>query len=204
MLCRHGAEQSVTALADGMRDEYARHPRGAAGWYMDHGATYRNPHEDAVAAMVTLAVREQPDWFARGRILDLACGSGEVTLALRDAGVDASRIDAADPFTSTAYLDRTGVVAEPWSFADIAQGVSDDRQWRTVVCSYGLHLCEPSWLATVCMQLAIAAENLVVITPHKRPAIEPGWGWTAAGEHRDPVWRVRLRCYSSSSSPSSS
>ena len=40
-------------MPDGVRDEYDRHPGGAAGWYADNGASYRNPHEDAVAASET-------------------------------------------------------------------------------------------------------------------------------------------------------
>ena len=34
-----------------------------------------------------------------GRILDLSCGSGEVTAALVAAGVSIDRIDACDPYT---------------------------------------------------------------------------------------------------------
>jgi len=59
---------------------------------------------------------------APGRILDLSCGSGEVTSALVSAGIDISRIDACDPFTGDAFLRRTGRAAETWSFEDIAQG----------------------------------------------------------------------------------
>lgn len=147
--------------------------------------------------MVDRAVSERPSWFAEGRILDLACGSGEVTLALRAAGVDRARIDGADPFTASAYLARTGAVASRWSFADVASGALGDRRWSSVVCSYGLHLCEPSWLAAVCVQLSLAAEHLIVVTPHKRPVIDPAWGWLPVDEHRDGPWRVRLRCYTS-------
>ena len=188
-------------MSDGVRDEYARPPGGAVGWYAEHGSTYRNPHEDAVAAMVVRAVRTSPDSFAAGRILDLACGSGEVTLALRETGIDPTRIDAADPFTGAAYFARTGTMPAVWTFADIAQGALVRRRWSTVVCSYGLHLCEASWLAPVCVALAGAADSLVVITPHKRPVIRAAWGWALEQEHRDPAWRVRMRSYSSQMSP---
>ena len=188
-------------MPDGVRDEYARHPGGAAGWYAENGSTYRNPHEDAVVAMVARAVRTSPDSFATGRVLDLACGSGEVTLALRSAGVDPTRIDAADPFTGAAYFARTGTISAGWSFAEIAQGALAGRRWSIVVCSYGLHLCEPSWLAPVCVALAGTADGLVVITPHKRPMVDTAWGWTLVDEHRDPAWRVRMRSYASKMSP---
>ena len=29
-------------MADGVRDEYSRHPGGATGWYAEHGLSYRN------------------------------------------------------------------------------------------------------------------------------------------------------------------
>jgi SAM-dependent methyltransferase len=182
---------------DGVRDAYAGHPGGAAGWYGEHGAAYRNPHEDAVAAMVERAVRGWPQLFD-GRVLDLACGSGEVTLALVAAGLDGERIDACDPFTAAAYERRTGGRAEPWSFADVAAGALGGRNWSVAICSYALHLCEPSRLPVVAMRLADVCESLVVITPHKRPALDPSWGWALADEHRDAVWRVRLRRYSAS------
>ena len=69
------------------------------------------------------------------------------------------------------------------------------------MCSYGLHLCERSWLPGLCVALAAAAGRLIVITPHKRPVIDPAWGWTLVDEHRDPAWRVRMRSYSSQMSP---
>ena len=104
---------------EGVRDEYAAHPDGADGWYRDHGATYRNPHEDAVGDVLALAVTWWPTAFT-GRVLDLACGSGEATLALRAAGINAQDIDACDPYTAEAFQARVGRPIEPWSFADIA------------------------------------------------------------------------------------
>ena len=98
----------------GVRNAYASHVDGAAGHYRDAGASYANPHEPGVREMLRAAVEAWPTlWAPRGggdddalaaddgesnaetasvsvssdRILDLSCGSGEVTLALRDAGV---------------------------------------------------------------------------------------------------------------------
>lgn len=178
----------------GVRNEYARHPGGAAGWYREHGDRYRNPHEDGVAGMTKRSVALWPECFA-GRVLDLACGSGEVTLALLAEGVAADCIDACDPFTAEAYRTRIGAEALPWSFAAIAGGCAVDRAWSAVVCSYALHLCPPSWLPSVCLALAATSPNLIVITPHKRPVIAEPWGWLLVEEHHDPAWRVRLRRY---------
>jgi hypothetical protein len=126
-----------------------------------------------------------------GRILDLACGSGEVTLALREAGVPADDIDGADPFTGAAYRERTGRDALSWSFAELPAVL--DRRWGTVICSFALHLCEPSRLPGVLGALALASEVLLVLSPHKRPAIRPGWGWELVEERYDREWRIRSR-----------
>lgn len=90
---------------------------------------YTNPHDRGVHEMLVRAVREWPEMWAppppprpagekktknqgagsgvddeeededEGRILDLSCGSGEVTAALVAAGVSIDRIDACDPYT---------------------------------------------------------------------------------------------------------
>src|SRR5437899_2307616 len=65
---------------DAIRNKYSRY--GAQGYYEQFGAQYRNPHELAVRRAVRVAVAA---WgLDLTRVLDLACGSGEVTLALRD------------------------------------------------------------------------------------------------------------------------
>jgi hypothetical protein len=65
---------------DSIRKRYERY--GAGPYYRQFGAQYRNPHELAVRRAVHAAVAA---WgLDLTRVLDLACGSGEVTLALRD------------------------------------------------------------------------------------------------------------------------
>lgn len=54
---------------------------GPAGFYELHGATYRNPHEAAIRGILRELVAESKICLAS--VYDLACGSGEVTLALR-------------------------------------------------------------------------------------------------------------------------
>jgi SAM-dependent methyltransferase len=189
-----------------IRNEYATHLDGADGYYREFGHQYRNPHEDGVAAMVARIPTMFPDLdFPSASVLDLACGSGEVTIALLDAklGLPKTRITACDPYTSAAFAERTkddrttspGLLAEPWSFADIANGALGDRRFDLIVCAYALHLCEPSWLPAVCMALAAASDRFVIITPHKRPELQPWWGWTLREEYRDPAYRIRLRAY---------
>lgn len=130
---------------------------------------------------------------ADAAMLDLACGSGEVTSYLQGHGFTA--ISGIDPYTGPAFHARTGLVAEPLSFSDIADGRLAGRRYDTIFCSFALHLAEPSRLPVVCMRLAETAAHLVILTPHKRPEIREQWGWRLEDEWLQD--RVRLRLYSS-------
>lgn len=159
---------------------------GIDGYYTARAEDYRNPHE---AAIVTLLAELDVD----GRtVLDLACGSGEVTLALLDQG--AAAVDGIDPYTAPAYLTRTGQLAEPLRFEDIAHGALAARRYDLVVCSFALHLIASSWLPRVCRALADVSPTLVILTPHKRPELRAGWGWFVPPDERQHD-RVRLRQY---------
>lgn len=182
-------------IGRGVRDEYAGHAEGADGWYRDRGHEYANPHEPAVVTAVTFAVAAWPHVFA-GPVLDLCCGSGEVTRSLVGFGRPLDSITACDPYTGAAYAQRCGHTALAMSFVDVANGALAGRSFSGVVCSYALHLCEDSWLPRVCWALRDITSSLVVITPHKRPEIRPSFGWDLAKEHRDAVQRTRVRLYS--------
>jgi SAM-dependent methyltransferase len=170
-----------------IRSQYVRY--GAAGYYQQFGAQYRNPHELAVRQAIHTAVA---GWgLDLARVLDLACGSGEATLALRELG--ATAIDGLDPYTGAAYQARTGQAAEALTFEAIAAGALDGRRYSLVVCSYALHLLAPSRLPRLVYQLSRVADSLLVLTPHKRPQLRPEWGWTLTGEM--VVQRVRARYY---------
>ena len=178
-----------------IRSEYET--RGVNAFYSGSGATYRNPHEPQLRRCITFAVDKwRPDL---ARVLDLAAGSGEATVALRELG--AGHVDAIDPYTADAYLARTGHSAERYTFEDVAAGVLSERRYTLVVCSFALHLCEPSRLPAVAQQLSLVGDAMLILTPHKRPAIKPEWGWTLAGE--EVVERVRARMYRSALSDSS-
>jgi hypothetical protein len=159
---------------------------GSDEFYRQSSATYRNPHESTVAALVRRAVNEWP--IDVTDVLDLACGSGEVTLALLQCDGVRS-IHGIDPYTGAAYTERTGGTAEALTFADIAAGALEWREWSTVFCSFALHLAEVSRLPVLLHRLADIAPSLVVITPHKRPEIDPSWGWIL----RDEITQSRVR-----------
>ena len=58
-----------------------------------------------------------------------------------------------------------------------------------------MHLCARDYLPTLCMMLAVSTDALVVLTPHKRPELDPAWGWFLRHESRDTYWRIRTRRY---------
>jgi SAM-dependent methyltransferase len=162
---------------------------GAEEYYRRFGVDYRNPHEPIVREVIRSSVaRNGLDLTA---VLDLACGSGEATRVVRELG--ASRVDGVDPFTDQAYLKATGQEAEPFSFEDIAAGALGDRGYSLTVCSFALHLADVSRLPLLAWRLAQISEALLVVTPHKRPALRRDWGWELADEVL--IDRVRGRCY---------
>lgn len=170
-----------------IRNHYAE--QGVQQYYEQQGAAYRNPHEPVVRILLERIV---PHWqLDLTHVLDLAAGSGEATLALRNLG--ATSIDATDPYTYTAYETRTGSPCERYTFEDIAQGVFGDRSYSLIVCSFALHLIAVSWLPMVCMQLSEITTQFVILTPHKRPEIKQDWGWRL---HETVMHeRVRARYY---------
>ncbi|MGH9803313.1 MAG: class I SAM-dependent methyltransferase, partial [Blastocatellia bacterium] len=137
----------TTDEQDAIRCQYEQH--GVESYYAQFGAEYRNPHEPIIAEVLREAVSR---WnLDLNCVLDLACGSGEVTLVLYELG--ARQIIGADPFTGEAYLARTGQQAEVVSFEQIAAGHFDGRQYSIVVCSFAMHLIEESWLPALLFQL---------------------------------------------------
>ena len=169
-----------------IRQLYEKH--GARAYYEQYGAEYVNPHEPVIREALGEAVaRWRPEL---SRVLDLACGSGEATLAL--AALGAGEIEGMDPYTGAAYLARTGRAAEAWSFEQIAAGALAGRQYSLIVCSFAMHLIDASWLPGLLRQLALLSDRLLILTPHKRPEIRPAWGWRLEDEFLHERVRVRL------------
>jgi hypothetical protein len=181
------AKDKADSESSAIRPQYEEY--GVEGYYARFGSQYRNPHEPVIREVLRAAVGR---WHLDlTRVLDLACGSGEVTLALRELGC--AEIEGIDPHTGEAYLARTGQRAETFSFEQIAGGALDGRSYSLIVCSFGLHLLEVSWLPSLLTRLASISNRLLVVTPHKRPAIKSAWGWTLADEL--VIERVRARIY---------
>lgn len=127
------------------------------------------------------------------KVLDLAAGGGEITAALQELGYH--NIQGMDPHTAELYAKRTGKPAAKDSFQDIAKAQSDvlNQKFSIIICSFAMHLLEPSWLPALLSQLGQMSDTLLIISPHKRPAIRPEWGWKQVAELTED--RVHARLY---------
>ncbi len=167
---------------------------GVSAFYQTHGTDYQNPHERILHLLLTQWVKSK-NLPVSTRFLDLACGSGEVTSLLQHLGFQ--NITGFDPYTHVAYEIRTGLVAHDYSFEAIANGSllrkHPEFEFDVIICSFAMHLCAPSWLPLLCLQLAGISSIMLILTPHKRPEIGRDWGWEMLEEQL--FERVRLRAY---------
>ena len=179
--------------------------KGVEQFYESHGDHYRNPHEPVLRKIFRNLLGRWSRQISFRRTLDLACGSGEASLFVKEffekqgftvavgtvpeelpEGQDLTIfIEGADPFTADAFEERLGVAASTYSFEDIEEGVLSDRgvRYDTIICSYALHLVEPTRMLGTCQQLAMSAAHLIVVTPHKKPDITVAMGWVATEEY---------------------
>lgn len=168
---------------EAVRNEYAK--IGVDNYYIKHQDDYRNPHEKIVGKLLKIAQEKQ---YLGMKVLDLCCGSGEVSVAL----FDKHQVVGCDPYTSKAYQLRTNKIPLTFSFKDIAQGKLVE-QFDTVVCSFALHLCEESMLPALLWHLGQISNKLIVITPNKRPDCHNISSWHLKEEI--VLDRVRMRVY---------
>jgi SAM-dependent methyltransferase len=160
----------------------------AEQFYREKGALYRNPQEREVRAMLRAQLR--PEELVH--VLDLACGSGEAALEVMALGGTASCVD---PFCGAACTERTGLPCVAASFEDVALGRVgwEPDTFSAIVCSFALHLLDPSYLPALLAALRPLAPALLVLSPHKRPHLRPEWGWRLDSETVQD--RVRFRRY---------
>lgn len=170
-----------------IRKGYEEH--SVQGFYEKFGDEYSNPHEQEIGQLLQLAVE---NWkLDLHKVLDLACGSGEITIALQKLGC--ADINGIDPYTYKAYLKRTGKQAEAYTFEDIAAGKLCGRHYSLIICSFAMHLVAESRLPILLYQLSLIADSMAIFTPHKRPQLKEEWGWTCLDEI---IYnRVRARFY---------
>ncbi|GBF92899.1 hypothetical protein Rsub_05735 [Raphidocelis subcapitata] len=137
------------------------------------------------------------------RVLDLACGSGEGSLAVwswlarraAPGGPSELHLTAADPFTAAAFTQRTGLPrVRAWSFEDVQEGALEGRRYDLAVVSFALHLLETTRLHAFLHALARSCRWLLILSPHKRPHVAES-AWRLAADRTEE--RVHARLYES-------
>ena len=154
---------------------------GVEEYYKENSEKYINPHNIFIDECIKLLINIVK---FNGPILDLCCGSGEVTSALQKLKIDDLKIVGCDPFTSELYLKNHKLECYKFSFDDIINQCFEGHRYGMVICSYALHLCKKSKLKLVCLSLKNISDILCIITPHKKPVITTEMGWILIHEFR--------------------
>ncbi len=195
---------------EGIRNRYAS--MGVSNYYEKHGKEYKNPHEKRVHGALSNFMEntlpklipsvkglENIKW---NKLLDLCCGSGEVTLFYENYHKKGIKLNilGCDPFTFEAYEKRTSKKALKYNFNEIQNGklnelIEKRGKFEVIICSYALHLCDISKLPLIIYNLSLISSFFMVITPHKKPNLKRKWGLNLICE--TVYERVRIRFYES-------
>ena len=151
---------------DSVRFGYEKY--GIDEYYRIHQLDYKNPHEKTISELLNYA---KDNWNLGNNLLDLCCGSGEVTRVFFD-----KNIEGIDPYTFLEYSTITGKKCRKLTFKDIVEN-GLNQKYNTIICSFAMHLCEESMLPMLLYRLGEVSNNLLIITPHKRPDCEGIFGW---------------------------
>ncbi len=108
------ADQKSALSFKAIRNEYA--DVGVENYYRNHGDVYENPHFPYIQQLL----EQNQQRIDYSKVLDLACGGGEVTMILRGLGFENSV--GCDPFTSALFEKNTGKKCLELSFEDIVKG----------------------------------------------------------------------------------
>lgn len=146
---------------------------GVDGFYIRMHDCYFNPHINDIN---TLLEYSYENWKIGKSVLDLCCGGGEVTQKLLSLDETINFLGV-DPYTYNLYNKNTNKDSIAYNFKDICLGKLDEYKFDTIICSYALHLCEVSMLPLVLWQLSQISNQLIIITPHKRPECNGIMGW---------------------------
>lgn len=167
-------------------DAYRKY--GVEDFYKQKGREYSNPHYGKIKELVMNSV--DLGELVDKSILDLACGSGEMTKLLP---LDCN-VEGIDPYTYELYTSETGRACHKMNFVDIIKNGLPGK-YDVVFCSFAMHLAKVSQLPVLANRLSLDVSKLIVITPHKRPNIKEEYGWKL--EEEEIYERVRLRKYAS-------
>lgn len=160
---------------------------GVDNYYKIHSNDYVNPHFEIIKNLLEDYLKTNN---IGNNILDLCCGSGEVTTILKSFD-ERYQIVGLDPYLYNTYHKNTNNECLSFDFKDIVCGKLKQHRYDTIICSFAMHLCEESMLNSLLYQLSLVTNNLIIITPHKRPDIH-NW-FVLKNEYTKD--RVRLRIY---------
>jgi len=147
-----------------IRNSYA--DMGVDAYYLKNGEHYTNPHFKYIQQLL-LQNESRIDYSS---VLDFCCGSGEVSQVLYELGYENSA--GCDPYTQKAYSLKMEKTCLGYSFEDVIKGKLQGQKYSSVISSFAMHLCDPKQLYPLVHQLFQTTEQVVIITPHKRPALE--------------------------------
>jgi len=169
-----------------IRSQYESH--GVKLFYQEYFNEYKNPHEPIIHKIIEIV---DDQWTVNfSNCLDLACGTGEITKILLKLGYE--NIDACDAYSSEYYEKNVNRKCKVLSFDDIIHGKMDDMQYSIIICSFALHLLETSKLAIFLYKLSQISDQLLILSPHKKPIIKEEWGWSLINEMVLDKVRARL------------
>jgi SAM-dependent methyltransferase len=169
------------------------HDVGVKQYYEQSGSDYANPHRYDIERLIRkkLTPGHNPYLRVEDSILDLACGSGEATVALQH--LNYKNIAGVDPYTFAKYKEVTGLPCAEHTFLDILNGAMDGHHFDAIVISYALHLVKEGMMHDFCSKLTELCDKLLVIAPHKFPVMKETYGWREV-EHF-VLDRVHLRVF---------
>lgn len=151
---------------DKIRLEYEKF--GVDDYYKNNALIYSNPHKEIIANNLK-EIMPNLNLSKNLRILDLCAGSGEITEFLIKNGF--KNIIGSDPYIKDLYIKNTGKECFEFTFKEIATGKLK-QEYDVIFCSFALHLAEESMLPQILYNLSLITRKLIIISPHKKPAIK--------------------------------
>jgi SAM-dependent methyltransferase len=139
---------------------------GVDEYYKNHHKSYSNPH---MIQIKDLLIKNKVI-IKNNKILDLCCGTGEVTRTLLDLGY--KNIKGCDPYTNEIYKTKTNQECYKYNFVDLIN-YKLEEEFDCVICSFGMHLCSEKNMTPLINALKyIKVKHVIIITPHKRPNLD--------------------------------
>jgi len=143
-----------------MRKNYES--QGVKSYYENNSENYFNPHFFYIKQLLLKNLK----FIDLTNILDLASGNGEITKILIENKYD--NIVGCDPYLNKSYEKLTSKKCLNLDFKSIIKkGLPNN--FSSIICSFGIHLCEEKDLYSLLLKLFEYTEKLVIISPTQKP-----------------------------------